>query len=474
MKLHTRHTLTALCSVLCWCVFAVQRVESNDLLPAPTLSFDSNVNQSSITLYSNIIVLCTIPTNARMPIEIHLSKADTANTSTPFMSKKQYSLKEVTFLLKVTLDLEGSFVCWYSGISSKLQSQFSERLNIIISGLSDPIMLLYPPAFPVGAKYIAQCETPAIGYENTTLKLYDRLLPIRLGKDNFDYVGSRVLPPGDWGAALHRTNAGETYEYICEMEVFLNGRTLRSRSKILTAMPEELPVRLIPKDSGSGSCYGYAFLKVRADWRPLCFDSTFYGTVNVANVICRELGCGYAIDHERISYKFPDAIGTPNCTGNEKKVAECPLVLNYCKQGTLNVICSATLHTPKLSVSEHAAASRVYIRTGESVTLICIFESTINEHAYITFTRNGNEIYTTSTRPGYAQIYTIHDTVPDGEYACFVHRQRSSTYKTENSNVIGIYIYDPPPAGAVAAGVITTLLGVLILVLLCVYRGGSS
>ncbi|GAA6074302.1 uncharacterized protein si:dkey-195m11.11, partial [Tachysurus ichikawai] len=102
------------------------------LLPAPTLSFDSNVNQSSITLYSHITVLCTIPNNAKMPVKIHLSKADTANTSTPFMSTNQVRLKEVKFFLKVTLDLEGSFVCWYSGISSKVQSQFSERLNITI------------------------------------------------------------------------------------------------------------------------------------------------------------------------------------------------------------------------------------------------------------------------------------------------------------------------------------------------------
>ncbi|XP_047670160.1 uncharacterized protein si:dkey-195m11.11 [Tachysurus fulvidraco] len=471
MKLYTLHTLTALCSVLCWCVFTVQRVESNDVLPAPTLSFDSNVNQSSITLYSNIIVLCTIPNNAKLPVEICLSKADTAHTSTPFTSTKQFRLKEARFSLKVTPDLEGSLVCWYSGISSKVQSQFSERLNITISGLSDPIMLLIPTAFPVGGKYIAQCETPTKGYENTTLKLYDRLLPIRLGKENFDYIGSRVLLPGDWGAALHRTNAGETYEYICEMEVFLNGRTLRSTSEILTAMPEELPVRLIPKDSGQGSCYGYAFLKVRADWRPLCFDYTFYGTVNVANVICRELGCGSAINYEKISFKSPDAIGTPNCTGNEKKVAECPLVLNYCNQGTLNVICSATLFPPKLSVSEHGPVSRIYIRTGESLTLTCIFESSVNDPAYITFTRNGKGIYTTSARPGYTERYTIYDTVPDGEYACSV---RSGTYKTENSNVIGIYIYDPPPAGAVAGGVITTLLGVLILVLLCVCRAGSE
>lgn len=102
-----------------------------------------------------------------------------------------------------------------------------------------------------------------------------------------------------------------------------------------------LPVRLVPKDSGSGTCYGAAELKVQDEWRPLCFVSKIYESVKVANVICRELGCGSAIDFERFSSKSQNAVGTPNCTGAEKKLAECPLnSANICDQGTLNVICS--------------------------------------------------------------------------------------------------------------------------------------
>lgn len=91
--------------------------------------------------------------------------------------------------------------------------------------------------FTAGAKYSVQCETSDTGYQNTTLYMYDRLLPTRPGREAFQIIGSRVFAPGDWGAAVHRTNDGETYEFLCEIEMFFNGRTLQSKSKILTAMP---------------------------------------------------------------------------------------------------------------------------------------------------------------------------------------------------------------------------------------------
>lgn len=96
--------------------------------------------------------------------------------------------------------------------------------------------------------------------------------------------------------------------------------------------------------TGSGlerTCYGLALLKVSDDWKPLCFVSKNDRSFSVASVVCRELGCGPAIDYQTLSDKSHDAVGTPNCTGTEKKIAECPLSsANVCDQGTLNIICS--------------------------------------------------------------------------------------------------------------------------------------
>ncbi|XP_053492370.1 uncharacterized protein si:dkey-195m11.11 isoform X2 [Ictalurus furcatus] len=460
------HKLTVLCSGLCLAVFAVRLAESQELLQAPTLRFAVDVNQSAIKLYSSIVLVCTIPDTARRPAEVHLSLA--ANTSSAVLSFTLTWQSPVFFTLIARPDYETAFTCWYRHIRTNAQSHFSEPINIVISALSDPLAVLIPPVFPVGTKYTFQCETPLIGYTNTTLSVYDRLLPLRSGNNSFEYVGSRVLAPGEWGAAITRTNAGETYEFLCEMEVFLNGRALRSRSKPIAAMPEELPVRLVPKDLGT--CYGDAYVRVRDDWRPLCFVPKFDNTLNVAKVVCKELGCGRVIDYRTLGGAAHTPVGTPNCTGNEKKIAECPISsARSCDQGTLNVICSEALPPPTLSLSERETASRVYVRTEESATLECIFQSSINEFAYITLTRNGNDLYTERTLPGQRVTWILHNTVNEGEYACYVHTRGFKVYRTESSNVIGIYIYDPPPAGAVAAGVITTIIGVIILVLLCIY-----
>lgn len=158
--------------------------------------------------------------------------------------KQQEQVQELYVLMTITS--KNSAVCYIRGLNLihldfKYDKSFLKMSHLLffclLAALFDPILILFPPVFPVGAKYIIQCETQQTDYINTTLNMYDRLLPISPGKESFKYVGSRDLAPGEWGASITRKNAGETYEFICEMEVFFNGRTLRSRSKLITAMP---------------------------------------------------------------------------------------------------------------------------------------------------------------------------------------------------------------------------------------------
>lgn len=90
---------------------------------------------------------------------------------------------------------------------------------------------------------------------------------------------------------------------------------------------------------------------MKSDWRPLCFSLSAFGTWQVAAVVCRELGCGAAIDVDNLRFKSPDAIGTPNCTGDEERVAQCPLSSLPCNQGTLNVVCSGKTPSRNLTSS---------------------------------------------------------------------------------------------------------------------------
>ncbi|KAI5625997.1 deleted in malignant brain tumors 1 protein-like [Silurus asotus] len=423
--------LTVLCSVVCVAVFDVRLVESQ----TPTLVFDSSVNQSAIKLYEAVKVLCTIPDRARKPAEVHLSFSNAINES--FLSFKLWIYTTVIFTLGIKPEHETSFVCWYTDTQSNEKSEISSPINIVVSALSAPLAFLIPPVFPAGVDYKMQCETPLDGYINTTLSIYDRHIPDRAGNESFKYLTSAALNPGACCTRISRTNARGTLEYLCEMKVFFNGRTLISRSEPISDRPDELSVFLANTDKGT--CHGTAHLKVRDEWRPLCFSSKFPVIASVANVVCRDLGCGHALDYTSFKNKDYNAVGTPNCTGTEKKVAECPVLSpGFCDKGTLQVICSVAFPAPKLKLDKHEVAPRVYVRTEETVTLECVFQS----EADIVLIRNKQEIYSSRALPGYTLSWLLRAPVTEGEYACYIRAQSSSSYRTETSNIIGIYMLE--------------------------------
>ncbi|XP_062853105.1 uncharacterized protein si:dkey-195m11.11 [Trichomycterus rosablanca] len=142
-----------------------------------------------------------------------------------------------------------------------------------------------------------------------------------------------------------------------------------------------------------------------------------------------------------------------------------------CAKETLCVTCTAAVSPPKLSVSERDVASYAYVRTEESVTIICSFEfpsMTTSDWMYVTFTHNGQDIYSSSIRSGESVTNYLSAPVPQGEYTCYI-RPRTASRRME-SNSLGIYIFNPPPAGPVIAAVITTVAGVAILIFVCVCR----
>lgn len=103
-----------------------------DFLPAPTLAFGSEVNQSAIKLYSSVPIVCTIPDNAKKPAEVHLSKANATSDSSPLLSYTLQRQSLVTFTLIARPDHESAFVCWYTNTRSNTQSQFSKPISIVI------------------------------------------------------------------------------------------------------------------------------------------------------------------------------------------------------------------------------------------------------------------------------------------------------------------------------------------------------
>ncbi|XP_072540543.1 uncharacterized protein [Salminus brasiliensis] len=449
-------------------------IESQVSFPLPTLSLQPSVNTSDIQLLSEVKLYCTIPDKAPYPVSVFIAHADNPveNPASWANFENLRVADTIIFTILMNADTEGSFVCWYKSTRTGQASGLSNAVNLVINSLPNPIMSLHPSMIRLGKSYIIQCVTPANGFMNVTLRLYERLLPLSPGKENFTHMGSRVLTPGEWGGSINQTNAVVSAEYVCRMEVFYKGRVLQSISSPVVAIPDELPAGLYLPIRDSAACSGYLSLKVQKVWRPMCFP--YANEEDVANIVCREVNCGNALTWDKLKDTSLIFLGRPKCTGKEKTIAECPVDnQNNCEQQTLHVICSGAMPPPKLSVIGHGSASWVYIRSKESATLTCTLESSSlvhNDWIYLTVTHNGQEITNRYTRSDVSIEYVMSSTVIEGEYACFAHPSSSSVKKSENSNSVHIYIYDPPPAGAVAAAVVTTVVGAAFLIYVCVFR----
>ncbi|KAK1796639.1 hypothetical protein P4O66_009655 [Electrophorus voltai] len=444
-------------------------------LPVPTLAFLSSVNESDIKLFTMVNLSCTIPDEAPYPVTVFIYRGEAPSVTSEswIMFNNLRQADTIIFTLKVRPDREGPIVCWYKSSRTSQTSGFSNSVNLVISSLPSPIIAIYPPAVPVGGDYIAQCEIPREDFTNVTLSMFYRPLPIGPQKEAFKYIGSLALEQGNWACSVNNTDATTSTEFVCKMEVFINGRALHSTSSPVAAIPEELPARLYSSSRGTAACSGYLSVRVSDEWRPICFSTIDVSDKAVANVTCREVGCGHALLWERVSGVLPNAVGTPRCSGREQKLAHCHMDgSRLCTQHTLHVMCSGALPTPRLTVEGHVSVSSVYFGKEESVIFICSFNSsslTYADRVYLTLNCEGKDMDTHYIPAGGSMRTELSkDKMKYGWCACYAHPNLIHPPRTENSNFI--YIYDPPPAGPIVAAIITTVAGVAILMYVCVCR----
>ncbi|KAL7832801.1 hypothetical protein SRHO_G00298190 [Serrasalmus rhombeus] len=449
-------------------------VESQASLPLPSLSLHPSVNANDIEMFSTVKLLCAIPDKAPFPVAVFVSRADDP-AENPEPWPKLQRADTIPFPIVMKPGMEGAYICWYKSTKTKENSGLSSPVDLFINSIPKPLMFLLPsPIFPVGGSYIAQCETPVNEIRNITLSFYERQLPLSPGNENFTFIGSRFLLPGEWGAKINQTNVVKSVEIACRMEVFYKGRVFQSTSNPMKAIPDELPAHLYSSTRKSMSCAGYLLLRVKEDWTPICFQNKYTNNEkDLANIVCREVNCGHALTWNTYTTDSMNALATPRCTGKENRIAECPIYNpKDCEKKLLHVICSGALPPPKLSVKDHGSGPWVYIKPKESATLICTLEShsmETNEWIYLTITYKGQELTSSRTSSDITgNIWSIEYALPsdkrEGEFACFAR------LSSKNSNSVHIYIYDPPSTGAIAAAVITTLAGAAILICMCIFR----
>ena len=92
---------------------------------------------------------------------------------------------------------------------------------------------------------------------------------------------------------------------------------------------------------GASNCTGTLEVKHQEDWKPAA-DFTSNWNLNASSVVCRQLGCGSAVDTKWSSGSERQPVWwiTSSCVGSESSLRECGMTKPGYSTGTLEVICS--------------------------------------------------------------------------------------------------------------------------------------
>ncbi|KAJ7999632.1 hypothetical protein DPEC_G00196420 [Dallia pectoralis] len=439
-------------------------------MPAPALSIQRPPSGNKFELFSNVELICSPPSSAPYPIAVSFGRGN-ATQSAIFTSTIEASTK-VKFTTVVIEANKGIYVCWYSGRRSGELSDISNPVNVLISPLPRP-WLVVPPFIPIGGNYTVHCQTFS-GLPNKTLSLYFRVLPVTKGKENFDHWGSVDLPDKYDRIILERklVDATESFEFACRLEIKdINQNMYHSPlSNPLPAIAEEAPIRLVPENQGS-KCLGQLVAQVRGSWGPVCDSGAADYRKNMAmgRVVCRELGCGtrWSVEKTQDIGVANYSLGSISCQGDELRLRDCAIltVHQVCPTGQgLAVVCSDALPTPQILVTGYGAVSRIRVSDEHSLEISCMFAAPWfgTRQVYVYLKHNSGSsvdtIYSRNLVSGETMTYTLPAPVKSGEYTCSVEER-----------VVGVTIVVSkwPSVGLIVAGVFACLIGAAILGTMC-------
>ncbi|XP_039630680.1 deleted in malignant brain tumors 1 protein-like isoform X2 [Polypterus senegalus] len=143
----------------------------------------------------------------------------------------------------------------------------------------------------------------------------------------------------------------------------------------------ERHIRLV---KGSDKCSGSLELNYTNQWEAICHE---YWTMTEANVVCRELGCGYAIEAP-INFSFGDVshsfwYGEVWCTGNEPSLLGCNFKTkkdHWCNSGqNVGAVCSDHEISIRLVNGSDRCSGRVELFYKDHWGTVCDDEWDLND-----------------------------------------------------------------------------------------------
>ncbi|XP_063327016.1 deleted in malignant brain tumors 1 protein-like [Pelmatolapia mariae] len=179
--------------------------------------------------------------------------------------------------------------------------------------------------------------------------------------------------------------------------------------------------------SGSGStrCSGRVEIYHRNDWGTVCDDDW---DLNDAKVVCRQLGCGTAVEATASAHFGPGSgkiwLDKVACSGSESSITECQhrgFGTHNCGHGEdAGVVCSVSLPKPSISVNEGQ------VSWGQNISITCSISSEFLDGTF-TLKKTASSFNQTETGSRSA-TFNIHrvDFSHDGLYQCQYEKHISS------------------------------------------------
>ncbi|XP_023682571.2 uncharacterized protein [Paramormyrops kingsleyae] len=463
-----------------WCVQYFGIISAAGPLAAPSLTFSKPVNGTDIRLFSVVVIACTPPKTAPYPLTLNLGKPKQPLSALLF--HRLTSTDTILYSVTAVAQHEGDFVCWYNVSRTGEVSPTSSPVNLTISSLPQPTTRLEPAVVFTEGNYTIFCDAPYVVY-NTTFRLYCRNITDTASEAPGMPIGSLTANTSGVQYSRLKVPPQERLEYFCDLEADYNHRTYRSPlSPAVRVTPEMAPVRLVPQFQGL-KCAGRLEMFIQGRWGPVCHGEDAIAAMwNMANVTCRELGCGTVSGVSKVwmnEFGLPaqqSLVGPLQCTGNELRLRECLLNKIDCyNNDQLEVICSDFVPPPRFLVTGYEHTSYISIYNDTSLEMICTLSAPWLGDSKVEIRIMELSKYRIIdyklVQSGEAILVKLWAPIPPGKYACFGRfRNFHRTTDTITSNVVTIAVSTPPNRGLIAGAVISVLLGAGILTYLCIWR----